>query len=751
MFEPRRAQQQVLDYQGGMMGIAAVPGSGKTHVLSALAARLVAREIDERQEVLIVTLVNSAVDNFAARIARFLREEHKLLRGVGYRVRTLHGLSHDIVRERPSIVGLADDFAIADAREAGGILSEAVRSWLRSHPELLDTYLSPDAEEWQVRKVTSRWWPEQMARTASAFIRRAKDHQSTPETLRSWLDSFDRDMLLARFCVDVYADYQRSLSYRGKVDFDDLVVHALSALRLDSDYLERLRQRWPFVLEDEAQDSSRLQQELLTLLAGPNGRWVRVGDPNQAVFYTFTTANPHLLRDFLDRDDVRAVDMPESGRSAGPIIDLANYLVDWTIDEHPLPTARSAFRRQHILPTAKDDPQPNPSEAECQIHFCVPELSPDRELRTVVSSLTKWVPEHKDLTVAVLVPDNRRGEKLSKALRDKGLECIDLLNSAAPTRETADILENILKHIAAPADPKRLGPAFLASVWQERSDEQRESFVEGLAGRLVKCSKVEDYLWPRLGVDWLDELDLSDNEESREYLLDFRRKAQYWHRAAELPIDQLILTLAQGLFQEPADLALAYHFAVALRGYGDANPRWGLKDLANELGQVARNERRFIGLSAEDTGFDPERHKGQVVVATMHRAKGLEWDRVHLTAVNNYDFPSGTELDSYRGEPWYVRDELNPEAEALRQLEALCPDGPAYLEGEASRLARQDYIDERLRLLYVGITRARRELVVTWNTGRSTSSPKHPALAFTHLRTYWEQRGEREKTHDAIA
>jgi len=751
VFEPRRAQQQVLDYQGGMMGVAAVPGSGKTHVLSALAARLVAGEVDERQEVLIVTLVNSAVDNFAARIARFLREEHKLLRGVGYRVRTLHGLSHDIVRERPSIVGLADDFAIADDREAGGILNEAVRAWLRSHPELLETYLSPDAQEWQVRKVTRKWWPEQMTRTAGAFIRRAKDGQWTPEALRSWLESSDRDMQLARFCVDVYADYQRSLSYRGKVDFDDLVVHAISALRLDRDYLERLRERWPFILEDEAQDSSRLQQELLTLLAGPNGHWVRVGDPNQAVFYTFTTANPRLLRDFLGRDDVRAVDMSESGRSAGPIIDLANYLVDWTIDDHPLQTARSAFRRQHILSTAKDDPQPNPPQAECRIYFHVPELTPDGELRTLVSFLTKWVPEHKDLTVAVLVPDNRRGERFSEALRDKGLECIELLNSTAPTRETARILEDILRHIAAPADPKRLAPAFLASLWQEQSDVQRKRFLQGLARRLAKCSKVEDYLWPRLGVDWLKEQDLREDEEGREYLLEFRRKAQYWHKAAELRIDQLVLTLAQELFQEPADLARAYHFAVVLRAYGDANPRWGLKELANELGQVARNARRFVGLSAEDTGFDPDQHKGQVVVATMHKAKGLEWDRVHLTAVNNYDFPSGTELDTYRGEPWYLRDELNPEAEALGQLETLCPGGSAYVEGEASRLARQDYIDERLRLLYVGITRARRELVVTWNTGRSASSPKQPALAFTHLRTYWEQQGEREKTQNAIA
>ena len=60
----------------------------------------------------------------------------------------------------------------------------------------------------------------------------------------------------------------------------------------DPDYLERLRQRWPFILEDEAQDSSRLQEKILELLSGPHGNWVRVGDPNQAIYETFTTANP---------------------------------------------------------------------------------------------------------------------------------------------------------------------------------------------------------------------------------------------------------------------------------------------------------------------------------------------------------------------------------------------------------------------------------------------------------------------------
>ena len=123
----------------------------------------------------------------------------------------------------------------------------------------------------------------------------------------------------------------------------------------------------------------------------------------------------------------------------------------------------------------------------------------------------------------------------------------------------------------------------------------------------------------------------------------------------------------------------------------------------------------------------------------MHRAKGLEWDRVHLTAVNNYDFPSGGQLDSYRGEPWFIRDHLNVVAETLGQLEALAQPQAAYEEGQCSRAAREDYIRERLRLLYVGITRAKRELIVTWNTGRRRAEPQQPALAFAVLQTYLEQ------------
>jgi DNA helicase-2/ATP-dependent DNA helicase PcrA len=211
-----------------------------------------------------------------------------------------------------------------------------------------------------------------------------------------------------------------------------------------------------------------------------------------------------------------------------------------------------------------------------------------------------------------------------------------------------------------------------------------------------------------------------------------------WQEAVVLPIDQLILTLAQDLFHEATDLALAHKLAVALRAASDDHPDWRLPELVEELATIARNQRRFLGFDEEDTGFDPDQHRGQVVVATMHKAKGLEWDRVYLMSVNNYDFPSALPHDNYIAEKWFVRDNLNLVEEALAQLNILT-NGEAgnYTEGEATLRARHDYTAERLRLLYVGITRARKELIITWNTGRP-KNPAQPAVPFIALHTWWE-------------
>ena len=165
---------------------------------------------------------------------------------------------------------------------------------------------------------------------------------------------------------------------------------------------------------------------------------------------------------------------------------------------------------------------------------------------------------------------------------------------------------------------------------------------------------------------------------------------------------------------------------------------WRLPELASELAVIAKNERRFIGFSSDDSGFDPERHKGKVVVTTMHKAKGLEWERVYLMSVNNYDFPSNQPNDVYISEKWFIRGNLNLEAEALAQLDAGLASGEYdwYAEGASTLKARVDYVKERLRLFYVGITRAKSDLIVTWNSGRQGNAT--PSLAFTVLQGWWE-------------
>jgi DNA helicase-2/ATP-dependent DNA helicase PcrA len=577
---------------------------------------------------------------------------------------------------------------------------------------------------------------------AMALIKQSKDLQIAPAKLRYLLDDFPEDLPLLEMGYEVYAEYQRALAYRGAVDFDDLIRLALEALRLDPDYLARLQHRWPFILEDEAQDSSRLQEMILRRLVGPGGNWVRVGDPNQAIYETFTTANPRYLIDFMAEDHVVDQTLPNSGRFMQSIIELANWLIAWTNRDHPVEAIRSALRPPYIEPTPPGDPQPNPEDHPTLVHFEPQGFSPQAEISAVVKSTARWIEAHPNTTVAVLVPRNQRGFELSGALDAAEVPYIEMLRSTPSTREAAGALGNVLKYLSEPTSTRRLATAY--RVWRRdaREDERLWKEVQAIAKLIRRCPYVEDFLWPRVGRDWMEDLEGSEvwTPELEEHLIAFRDLVRRWQGTTSLPIDQIVLTLAQDLFREPADLAIAHKLAVVLRQATDTHPDWRLPELTEELAVVARNERRFLGFADEDIGFDPDAHRGEVVVITMHKAKGLEWDRVYLMSVNDYNFPSALPQDQFISEKWFVRGQLNLEAEALAQLKAL-NENPAlfdYQEGLPSVNARREYAAERLRLFYVGITRAREALTVTWNTGRQGDA--QPSVPFIALQTWWEER-----------
>ena len=738
-FTPRPAQKRILEYTRGMMGIKAVPGSGKTHTLSYLASKLLLSDlIREDQEILIVTLVNSAVENFSTRIAGFIKS-FGLLPNTGYRVRTLHGLAHEIVRERPTLVGLSDDFQILDERESSLILNNIVSNWVHIHPEFIDLYTHPEQNTSHNFNLIKNF-EFTLVDTATSFIRKAKDEQQTPDSLRRLLEDLGASHELLDFGISIYEEYHRALHYRSAIDFDDLIRLALYALESDPEYLERLRYRWPYILEDEAQDSSRLQEMILNRLAGPTGNWVRVGDPNQAIFETFTTAHPRYLLNFISRPDVISEELPNSGRSTTSIISLANHLIEWSrSDGNPNPDLRETLTLPLIDPAPPNDPQPNPPDRPDRIFLYQQALEPDKELQVIAKSLSTWLPENQDKTVAILVPRNERGVKMVDALKAYQIEPVELLRSSLSTRQTADILAAILQHLAEPNVRRHLVEVY-RKISAFEDDPEKETIVPKVTQILRDCPYPEQLLWPLNREAWLELLPEQDGPVVEE-MDAFCAMIRKWHKAALLPVNQLVLTISQNLFRHPIDLALGHKLAILMSTAAGNHPEWALPQFSHELQEIASNRRKFVGFSTEDVGFDPALHKGKVVVSTIHKAKGLEWDRIYLLSVNQYDFPFGMPGDQYIGEKWFVRGHMNLQEETLDKLTALIDQdrGSLYMEeGEATLAARTGYAQERLRLFFVGITRARSELVITWNTGKSGDN--QPSLPLMELIRFWQQR-----------
>ncbi len=714
MFRPRLAQAEVLAYEGGFLAVSAVPGSGKTVTLAALAARLLARGLPEESAVLVVTYMNSAVDNLAHAIARRLEEEG--VRRGRYEVRTLHSLSREIVLEQPGLAGVVPDFPVLDERTSQAFLEHALDRWLEEHPWIWEFLLEEGSAE------ARHFWRERLREMAAAVIEVAKNRRWRPQAILSRLPPRPPEeaagppsLDFLRITAEIYARYQSCVETSGGLDFDDLVWRAVDLLERYPDFLARLRRRWPFILEDEAQDSVPLQEALLSLLAGPQGNWVRVGDPNQAITSTFTAAHPRYFRVFMERPDVRTVTMTQTGRCAPRIMALANHLMEWVCQSHPLPEVRErAFRRQVMEPTPPGDPQPNPPDEEnnVAIHMRGYARREGEELPRLARLLERYRRRYPERTLAVLAPTNEVGYRMAEVLAARGLPYDELLESSSQARGVAGVLAALLSFAAAPHRQEKMARAFEALVehgWLALPNEEDRIHFFRL---LRSCHRPETLLFPAAGEDPLQALPAGRaSPQDLEVLSPFLELLRRALLAAPLPIEQWVLLLGSEVFSRPADLATSQQIAAYLRHQAEADPTVRLPDLTEELERIARGQRRFVGLSEDDLGFTPR--PGRITVTTQHRAKGLEWDFVGLAGIDRFWVPHDLE-QAFLGS--YPELGGNPTATVQAQLRGLMGDPEAPRDTfQATREANLETIAERLRLLYVGITRARRHLQISWS------------------------------------
>ena len=346
--------------------------------------------------------------------------------------------------------------------------------------------------------------------------------------------------------------------------------------------------------------------------------------------------------------------------------------------------------------------------------------------------------------MAVLCPIAWYGEKVVEALQKEDIEIVEQLKTSQSTRKTTRILEKILISLSDPSSSNKLAQAYSEVVTNDETSQEEKVEIAKVVGKIRKCKNLEDFFYPQFGKDWRNALDLTDlSEDSKTDLEILRSNFIRWHLASSLPIDQLILTIAQDIFNTPAELALSHKLALLLEFSSSSHPEYNLNEFAVELSDISGNARKFSGFSDDELRFDPDAYKGKVFVSTYHKAKGMEWDRVYLLSVNNYDFPSAQINDNYIGEKWFIREDFNPHAELLDKLESLSSEDISRLllpAGIATQESRMDYAAERLRLLFVGITRARESLIITWNSGHNKD--KLMALPLEALHAIWNEQNE---------
>ncbi|MHB9033417.1 MAG: UvrD-helicase domain-containing protein [Anaerolineae bacterium] len=723
----REHQQAILAYSGGLMGVSAVPGSGKTLTLALLAARLIIEgRIGEAGEVLVVTVQNSAVDNISRRIKGILQSQR--LPSVGYQVCTLHRLAADILRIRNDVAGVEDSFAIIDDGERSRLMAHAANTWIAGHAAYWES-LVPNLDG----NVRQRWL-DLTIKIGLEAAKSCKHLRLSPEQARLRARRVGIENDFALLGLELYAGYQNYLGTQNALDFDDLIWRAIDALEDDASYAAGLRQRWPFILEDEAQDSSPLQENILRHLAGGSGNWVRMGDPNQSINATFTTADPLFFRRFLADPAVKALALPESGRSAQPVIDLANSLVHWVSQEHPEPEIRKiAFEEQDIRPTRPGDPQPNPLPAESHVRLVnQPFADLDALAHEVVKKAVEYGSRHPHYSQAILCPTNHQGAEIIKEVEQYNPlpPFDDLLRSTPQTRQVAGLLVKTLEFLSRP-NTRTQTALYEALAKGGYLGEEQTGLRLRAQKAIIGHAQPERLFFPMRTDPWYAALPSQAQPLPGELplLQRYTELVVRWLKATVMPADQLLITISQDLFQAEADLAISHVLAGRLRSLWQIHPEWRLNDYTLELAQIAQNKRGLPEIAFVDAGYEPR--AGRTAVTTMHKAKGLEWDVVYLICVDTLEFPD-TSQDDFRSEPFYM-PERAPELETSVILEQLLTNTTINQSVPAIvQKTREEQIAERLRLLYVAITRARRDLYIAF-AGTSSRRPVRLPLALRAL------------------
>ncbi|MFZ4708733.1 MAG: UvrD-helicase domain-containing protein [Zwartia sp.] len=265
-------------------------GSGKTRVLTTRMAWLIQTGQVSPQGLLAVTFTNKAAREMLSRVSALLPIDPR-----GLWIGTFHGLCNRMLRAHHRDAGLPQAFQILDTADQ----LAAIKRLLKAN--------AVDDEKYPPRDV-------------QRFINGAKEEGQRPGDVEAF-DSFRRRM------IEIYTLYEAQCQREGVVDFPELLLRAYELLARNEPIRSHYQRRFRHVLVDEFQDTNTLQYKWLTLLAGGGAIMFAVGDDDQSI-YAFRGANVGNMADF-ERDYAHGtvIRLEQNYRSFGHILDSANALI----------------------------------------------------------------------------------------------------------------------------------------------------------------------------------------------------------------------------------------------------------------------------------------------------------------------------------------------------------------------------------------------------------------------------------------
>ncbi len=277
----------------GPVLLLAVPGSGKTTVLvTRLGCMILVKNIDPAS-ILTLTYTVAATKDMRNRFAAVFGEEA----ASGLQFRTINGICAQILYRFSRMTG-KEQFALTDnEKDSAGLLGRVIA------------------------EVTGNWPSEAELKEVRTQISYIKNSMLTAPEIEELDGKTDLPVSL------IYPAYQRRMREERRMDYDDQLTASLAVLRNFPQVLREYRGRYRYFLVDEAQDTSKIQHEIIALLAGETENLFMVGDEDQSI-YGFRAAYPEALLEFDGRHPgARVLLMEQNYRSTPQIVSAADRFI----------------------------------------------------------------------------------------------------------------------------------------------------------------------------------------------------------------------------------------------------------------------------------------------------------------------------------------------------------------------------------------------------------------------------------------